>query len=47
VALLEDGLNDPTMQPLRQWLNDWLPERLNPFPEISVERARALIDIPE
>ena len=47
VALLEDGLNDPTMQPLRQWLNDWLPERLNPFPEISVERARSLIDIPE
>jgi hypothetical protein len=47
VALLEDGLNHPTMQPLRQWLNDWLPERLNPFPEFSVERARSLIEIPE
>jgi len=47
VALLEDGLNHPTMQPLRQWLNDWLPERLNPFPEVCVERARSLIEIPE
>ena len=47
MTLLESGLEGHTMQPRRQWLNDWLPERLKPFPNVRVERARSLINIPK
>ncbi len=47
MALLEQGLDAQVMRPLRQWLDDWLPERLTPFPDVNLDRARSLIDIPE
>ena len=45
MALLEHGLDAQVMRPLRQWLDEWLPERLNPFPNVNLGQARTLIEI--